>query len=142
MWGLRIRRFLLMGTGVVWLASGGITPAAAQDLQQIQAEMEAMRAEIKALREQVQDAQAQASAATSAAASSGKSDLDLKVKWKGAPELSSEDGKFKMKVRGRVEVDYNKADQDTRITSFPDVSGTELRRARLGVEGVLYYDWK
>ena len=142
MWGLRIRRFLLMGTGVVWLASGGITPAAAQDLQQIQAEMEAMRAEIKALRKQVQDAQAQASAATSAAASSGKSDLDLKVKWKGAPELSSEDGKFKMKVRGRVEVDYNKADQDTRITSFPDVSGTELRRARLGVEGVLYYDWK
>ena len=71
-----------------------------------------------------------------------KSDLDLKVKWKGAPELSSGDGKFKMKLRGRVEADYNKADQDTRITSFPDVSGTELRRARLGVEGVIYYDWK
>ena len=142
MWGLRIRSFLLIGTGAVWFATGGTSPAAAQDLQQIQAEMEAMRAEIKALRKQVQDAQAQASAATTAAASGGKSDLDLKVKWKGAPELSSEDGKFKMKVRGRVEVDYNKANQDTRITSFPDVSGTELRRARLGVEGVIYYDWK
>src|SRR5262245_59011458 len=31
--------------------------------------------------------------------------------------------------RARVEADYNKANQDTRITSFPDVSGTELRRA-------------
>ncbi len=142
MWGLRICSFLLIATGAIWFAAGGPSPAAAQDLQQIQAEMEAMRAEMKALRKQVQDAQAQASAATTAAASSGKSDLDLKVKWKGAPELSSEDGKFKMKVRGRVEVDYNKANQDTRITSFPDVSGTELRRARLGVEGVIYYDWK
>src|SRR5262245_35371469 len=31
--------------------------------------------------------------------------------------------------KGRVEADYNKANQDTRITSFPDVLGTELRGA-------------
>ena len=37
---------------------------------------------------------------------------------------------------------YNKVDQDTPITTFPDVSATELRRARLGVEGILWYDWK
>jgi phosphate-selective porin OprO/OprP len=54
--------------------------------------MEEMRAEIKTLRKQVQDAQAQAAAVTFAAAGGGKSDLDLKVRWKGAPELSSEDG--------------------------------------------------
>ena len=59
-----------------------------------------------------------------------------------APELSSGDGKFKMKIRGRLETDYNHVDQDTAITSFPDVSATELRRARLGVEGILCYDWK
>ena len=101
-----------------------------------------MQATIKALQKQVQDAKAQASAAQTTADSAKGSDLDLKIKWKGAPELSSGDGKFKMKVRGRVEVDFNHANQDTRITSFPDVSGTELRRARLGVEGVIYYDWK
>ena len=74
--------------------------------------------------------------AETAAASASKSDLDLKVKWKGAPELSSTEGKFKMKVRGRVEVDYNKANQDTRITSFQmwqvqslDVRGSALKES-------------
>ena len=52
-----------------------------------------MQATIQALQKQVQDAKAQAAAATTAAANAGKSDLDLKVKWKGAPELSSEDGR-------------------------------------------------
>ena len=60
----------------------------------------------------------------------------------GRPELSSSDGKFKFKVRGRVETDYNNINQDTAITSFPDVSATELRRARLGVEGIAFYDFK
>ena len=101
-----------------------------------------MQATIKALQKQVQDAQAQASAAKAAADTGGGSDLDLKVKWKGAPEFSSADGKFKMKIRGRLETDYNHVDQDTRITTFPDVSATELRRARIGVEGILLYDWK
>ncbi len=138
----RPNRNLLLGTCVIWLLASGVPEAKAQDLKAIQNQIEAMQAQIKALQKQVEQAQAQAAAAKSAAASAPKSDLDLKVKWKGAPELSSGDGKFKMKVRGRVEADYNKANQDTRITSFPDVSGTELRRARLGVEGVIYYDWK
>jgi phosphate-selective porin OprO and OprP len=138
----RPNRNLLLGTCAIVLLASEVPEAKAQDLKAIQNQIEAMQAQIKALQKQVEQAQSQAAAAKSAAASAPKSDLDLKVKWKGAPELSSGDGKFKMKVRGRVEADYNKANQDTRITSFPDVSGTELRRARLGVEGVIYYDWK
>jgi phosphate-selective porin OprO/OprP len=138
-------RYLLAGASVIGLLAASAPEAKAQqaqDLQQIQAQIQEMQATIQSLQKQVADAKAQAAAANATAATAGKSDLDLKVKWKGAPELSSSDGKFKMKVRGRVEVDYNQANQDSRITSFPDVSGTELRRARLGVEGVLYYDWK
>ena len=45
-------------------------------------------------------------------------------------------------MRGRLETDYNNIDQDTAITSFPDVSATELRRARIGVEGIAFYDVK
>jgi phosphate-selective porin OprO and OprP len=45
-------------------------------------------------------------------------------------------------VRGRVMVDYNGIDQDEKITGEGDINAVELRRARLGVEGVVYYDWK
>jgi phosphate-selective porin OprO/OprP len=91
----------------------------------------------------VQDAKAQAASAQTTADSAKGSDLDLKVAWKGAPQFSSGDGKkFTFKVRGRLEVDYEHANQDTAVTTFPDISATELRRARLGVEGVMFYDLK
>src|SRR5262245_6331151 len=141
----RRSRYLLAGASVIGLLAASAPEAKAQraqDLQQIQAQIQQMQATIQALQKQVADAKAQAAAANATAASAGSSDLDLKVKWKGAPELSSADGKFKMKVRGRLEVDYNDVNQDTPITTFPDVSATELRRARLGVEGILWYDWK
>jgi phosphate-selective porin OprO/OprP len=141
----KINRFLLAGASVIGLLAIG-TPEAkaqgAQDLQQIQAQIEQMQATIKALQKQVQDAQAQAAAATTAAESANGSDIDLKVKWKGAPEFSSSDGKFKMKVRGRLMVDYNGIDQDRKITGEGDINAVEMRRARLGVEGVVFYDWK
>jgi phosphate-selective porin OprO/OprP len=138
-----ISRYLLASAGVIGIfAAAPEARAQSQaELQQIQAQIQQMQATIQALQKQVADAKAQAAAANATAASSG-GDLDLKVKWKGAPELSSADGKFKMKVRGRLEVDYNNVNQDTFVTSFPDVNATELRRARLGVEGILWYDWK
>lgn len=138
----KISRYLLAGASVIGLLSFGAPEAKAQNLQEIQAQINAMQATIQALQKQVQDAKAEAAAATSAAASVGTSDLDLKVKWKGAPELSSSDGKFKFKVRGRLMADYNNIDQDYKITGRPDVSAVELRRARLGVEGVVWYDVK
>lgn len=68
----------------------------------------------------------------------------LKVKWKGAPELSSADGSFKMKIRGRIFTDYSKVSAGNRGSSLPgeDVDATEFRTARLGVEGVLFRDIK
>jgi len=132
----KLSRYLLAGAGVVGLFAGG-TPASAQNVQQLEATMKAMQAQMESLQRQVQEAKAAASAAQ-AAAGTGEA-LDLKIKWKGAPELSSADGKFKMKVRGRVQADYNGIDQDFDITGRPDVNAAELRRARLGVEGVIFY---
>jgi phosphate-selective porin OprO/OprP len=137
----KISRLLLAGAGAVGLWGASVGGAAAQqDMQAIQAQIDQMQATIKALQKQVQDAQAQAGAAQAAASSGGGSDIDLKVKWKGAPEFSSSDGKFKMKIRGRLQTDYNAIDQDFDITGRPDVSAAELRRARLGVEGVVFYN--
>jgi phosphate-selective porin OprO and OprP len=107
------------------------------------ATMEELEAAIADLQRQVNEAKAAASAAQAAAANSGGGGLDLKVKWKGAPEFTSGDGeKFKFKVRGRLMTDYNGIDQDEPITGEGDISAVELRRARLGVEGVVWYDWK
>ena len=133
--------YLLAGASVIGLLAAA-PEARAQDMQQIQAQINEMQATIQALQKQVQDAKAQAAAANAAAANAGGGDLDLKVKWKGAPELSSGDGKYNFKVRGRVMVDYNGIDQDEPITLEGDINAVELRRARLGVEGVVYYDWK
>jgi phosphate-selective porin OprO/OprP len=133
-------RLLLAGASAVGCLAAGATSVNAQDLQQIQAQIEEMQATIKALQKQVADAKAQAAEASAAAANAGGSDLDLKVKWKGAPELSSEDGKFSFKVRGRLQTDYNAIDQDFDITGRPEVSAAEIRRARLGVEGVVFYN--
>jgi phosphate-selective porin OprO/OprP len=137
----KLNRLLLAGAGAVGLWGIGVTSAgaqSAQELQAIQAQIQQMQATIKALEKQVQDAKGQAAAAQTAASDS-KSDIDLKVKWKGAPEFSSADGKFKMKVRGRLQADYNAIDQDFDVTGRPDVSAAEIRRARLGVEGVVFY---
>jgi phosphate-selective porin OprO/OprP len=135
-------RYLLAGASAVGLLAFGLSETKAQDLQAIQAQIDSMQATIRALEKQVQDAKVQAAAAKSAAAEAGESDLDLKVKWRGAPEFSSADEKFKMKVRGRLHVDYNAIDQDFPITGRPDISSAEIRRARLGVEGVVWYDVK
>ena len=144
--GLRTTsRYLLAGASVIGLLTIGSPGAKAQDMQEIQTQIDQMQATIKALQKQVQDAKAQASAAnaTAADAASKSSDIDLKVAWKGAPQFSSADGKkFTFKVRGRVEAEYENINQDTAVTTYPDMSATQLRRARLGVEGVVYYDVK
>jgi phosphate-selective porin OprO and OprP len=142
--GLKTKsRILLASASAIGLLVLGLPEAKAQNMQEIQAQIDQMQKTIKALQKQVEDAKAQASAAQTTADSAKGSDLDLKVAWKGAPQFSSADGKkWQFKVRGRVEAEYENIDQDTAVTTYPDVSATQLRRARLGVEGVAWYDVK
>jgi phosphate-selective porin OprO and OprP len=142
-------RTAIVAGGLV-LSSGAIAQTA-PNVDQLESQLKAMQEQMRVLQQRVEEAKAQAAAAQwaasqSVAAAKAKEskhdDLDLKVKWKGAPEFSSKDGKFKMKVRGRIETDYEAIDQDTAITGRPDVSAVEIRRARIGVEGLLYGDIK
>ncbi|HWM30903.1 MAG TPA: hypothetical protein VNO69_04290, partial [Methyloceanibacter sp.] len=126
-------RYLLSGVSVIAVLALS-APAEAQDNAAIQAQIQALQSQINSLQKQV----GQAQAAAASAQKSSSDGLDLKVKWKGAPEFSSSDGKFKMKVRGRLMTDYNGINQDRRITGEDDVHAVELRRARLGVEGVVF----
>jgi phosphate-selective porin OprO/OprP len=141
----KLNRYLLAGAGAIGILAIGNLEARATDVQQLEATLQAMQAQMKELQREVASAKAAAASAQNAAAKSGGGggeDLDLKVKWKGAPEFSSSDGKFKFKVRGRLQTDYNGIDQDEPITGEGDISGVEIRRARLGVEGTVFYDWK
>jgi phosphate-selective porin OprO/OprP len=130
--------YLLAGASALGVLASSGTAAKATDVSTLEAQMRAMQAQMQALQQQVNEAKAQAASAHSG----GGDGLDLKVKWKGAPELSSSDGKFKFKVRGRIMTDYDGINQDTGITGKDDISAVELRRARLGVEGVVFYDFK
>ncbi len=134
--GDKSRYFLAGASALAVLAMG--TPVDAQDNQAIQAQIKALQTQINSLQRQVE----QANVAAAAAQKSSGDDLDLKVKWRGAPEFSSADGNFKMKLRGRINVDYNAIDQDESITGRPDVNAAEIRRARLGIEGVVWGDVK
>jgi phosphate-selective porin OprO and OprP len=135
-------RHLFAGAGVLGLLAGGASVANAADSAALEAQIQAMQRAINDLQRQVNEAKAQASSASKkadAAAASG-SDLDLAVRWRGAPEFSSADGNFKFKVRGRIMVDANFADQDFAVTGVPDINATRFRRARLGVQGTVFKD--
>lgn len=129
--------YLLAGVSAFGILGAGATPAKAASVEELQAQMQAMQAQMKELQRQVEQAKAAASSS-----GGGGGMPDLKVKWKGAPELSSTDGAFKFKVRGRLMGDFGAINQDEAITGEQDINGVELRRARIGVEGVIYYDWK
>ena len=127
-WKLKSGRNVFVGSVLASTLATSFS-AHADGMRRVEADLEAMQAQIRELQREVE--------ATKKAA---KSDNDLKVKWKGAPELSSKDGNFKMKVRGRIQTDYNAINQDRAITGSPSVSALELRRARLGVQGTVWGD--
>jgi len=169
--GLRkLKRHLLAGASAIGILAIGSNSANAADADQLeaaiktlqaqmQAQQAATQAQIAALQKQVQDAKAEAAAAKAGTAKvvdlaatakadppkadPPKSPDSTNVLWKGgAPQFKTADGKFSIKLRGVVQTDYESADQDRKITSFPDVQATEFRRARLGVEGDLWWDYQ
>ena len=95
------------------------TPAAAQDI-------EALQAQINALQQQLNDMKAKQEQSEAKAAETPK------VKWGPAPTISSPDGEYEMKLRGRLYFDagwVNDADD------VADIKATEARTARIGIEG-------
>lgn len=116
-------------------------------IRQQAAQIEALTRQVRKLSDKVQsngiaataarDSAKQASAqARTLAKNAGP---DLKVKWKGAPELSSRDGRFKMKMRGRIYADL--AFVNDKLNN-ENTSATEFRTGRLGIEGVVWQDVK
>jgi phosphate-selective porin len=65
---------------------------------------------------------------------------DIKVKWSPGPTFSSKDGSWSVHVFGRLQVDGGALGDDDDF--YKNDNATELRAARLGVEGNFLQGWK
>ncbi|RMF18119.1 MAG: hypothetical protein D6757_00315, partial [Alphaproteobacteria bacterium] len=141
-----------LSAGVAAVAILG-TPVHAQSVESLQAELARMRAQMAVMQQKMADmaARIERAEAERAAAkkegegaalpqASGEASGDaVKVKWEPAPSISSPDGRFEMNLRGRVYVDAGFANDDN---DTMNVDATELRAARLGIEGKAWKDIK
>lgn len=123
--------------------------AVLQELQDMRAKMDAMAQRIDALESELAAANAKADAATHAAqdatttASAAQKAVEkappVNVAWKGAPQLSTDDG-WSFKPRGRMQVDVGSVNGPSGLTSADrDHLGTsvEFRRIYLGFDGTM-----
>ena len=65
---------------------------------------------------------------------------EWETKWKNGFQFNSPDGAFKLKLGGRIQVDFSFADPDGVVESVlgPIEDGSEFRRSRLFVSGTIY----
>lgn len=100
-----------------------------------QAQYELVMAEIKAeeakSRVEKEEMQAKLDKATN---------VEVKVD-KGGLQIKSRDGEFSTKIGGRVQVDSAWYDEDSSAQGSTMGDGTEIRRARLYIQGKMYNDW-
>lgn len=118
------------------LASETKDRVAAAEVAAEQAQVAAEQAAQAAKAAQVAE---QASTAVAAGVQAEKKDDGIKMKWGPSPTIKSEDGRFEMHVRGRVQADFGNISDNI---GDQDRFATEFRRARLGVEGIAWKDVK
>lgn len=75
------------------------------------------------------------------AAAAAKPAAESPVIFKGGPAFEAADGSWAFKVRGRIEADAAFYDKSGGNNPVDLNDGTELRRARIGVDGKIYNDW-
>lgn len=120
---------LLTATSAIALALAA-NPAFASDTDP---QVEALRAEIEVLKNQLAALSAKVDAGTE---QRSKVASAPEVKWKGAPETAGSDG-FTFKPRGRLQVDSGTVNVDGTVAGNSLGTATEFRRAYLGLEGTV-----
>jgi phosphate-selective porin OprO/OprP len=102
-------------------------PARAQDdARSLAAEIAAMRAKIEALEAKVKELEGSAKKSAAAVPS-----------WKGAPQLEDKAKGWSFKPRGRLQYDVGYVERPEGVNDTGLGFATELRRARIGVEGTI-----
>jgi phosphate-selective porin OprO/OprP len=120
----------------------------AAQLSDMRAELDAMKARLDAQQQAVDQARAEADAATARAlaaenrlaeietrtAETSATPPAIAVEWKGAPEISGEDG-WSVKPRGRIQYDVGHVGRPAGIDDEGLGFSNEFRRVRIGLQG-------
>ena len=114
--------------GTLW-----VSPGSAQEADPRAQELAEMRAEMARMAARVDSLEAELAQAESAPQASAESSDETSIEWKGAPVISTESG-WSFKPRGRLQIDAGSIGAPS-STGADTGFGSEIRRARLGVEG-------
>lgn len=93
-----------------------VSPVAAQDIQSLQAQINALQKQLNELKAKQEVAE----------------ESEPTVKWGPSPTITSPDGEYEMKMRGRLYFDAGWVSDDKDVAT---IKATEVRTARIGIEG-------
>ena len=128
--------FLLAGSALAPIpafAQGADLEAVKRQLEQMQAEVARLTAQVSELQAREEAREAESTPLTSGAPAPAPAPA---VAWKGAPEISGEGG-WSFKPRGRLQVDSAAIEAPAGIAGNGLGHGTEIRRAYIGFDGTL-----
>jgi phosphate-selective porin OprO/OprP len=116
-----------------------------QEVNQLKQRVESVERKLEKTENQLADTQRELVDAQSGAKQGSQMNFS---KITGAPRIVSSDGKSSIALFGRINMDIafipeQNVSGSTKDEDFVEShTATEIRRARLGVEGRFYYDWK
>lgn len=129
----------LLATSMLSLPTAAHAQAmTAEEAAQLRAELAALKAQVQTLETRLDAATAQPTPATAPAPVPAPPSVTAKpateISWKGAPEVKTADG-WSFKPRGRIQLDVASIDAPAGVTGLRGGTATEFRRVYLGVDG-------
>ncbi len=110
----------------------------AEEAAQLRAELAALKAQVQTLETRLDAATAQPAPAPVPVPTPAPPSVTAKpateISWKGAPEIKTADG-WSFKPRGRIQLDLAGIDAPAGVTGVRGGTATEFRRVYLGVDG-------
>lgn len=108
----------------------------AEEAAQLRAELAALKAQVQTLETRLDAATAQPAPAPAPVPSPSQVTAKpaTEISWKGAPEIKTADG-WSFKPRGRIQLDIAGVDTPAGVTGNRGGTTTEFRRVYLGVDG-------
>jgi phosphate-selective porin OprO/OprP len=110
-----------------------------RQIEELSRKVDTLTGQTEAATEKADQAGEQAAAAVETAHKVEEESPDIQVKWSPGPTFSSKNGDWSVHVRGRLMVDGGALGDDDDL--YKNDNGTEVRAARLGIEGNFFQGW-